>query len=58
MIYQCIIFSFILIISQLCQDYWSDDFDTSKNCEEEELIGKLIEEQNPPRCASKIKGIT
>jgi hypothetical protein len=55
--YQCLISLHILITPKLCQDYWSEDFDTSKNCKDEELIGKLILEYNPQRCASKWKGI-
>ena len=47
---------YVLPISML-QDYWSDDFDVTKNCEQEELIKKLQKETSPPRCSSKTAGI-
>ena len=53
----CLIYWFILITPKLCQDYWSEDFDTNKNCEDEELMGKLILEKNPQKCSRKGKGI-
>ena len=37
-------------------DYWDSDFDENKNCEKEELIGKLSREETPDRCASKTAG--
>ena len=37
-------------------DYWDGDFDENKNCEKEELIGKLSREEQPGRCASKTEG--
>ena len=39
------------------EDYWSDDFDEDKNCEQEELIKKLQKETSPSRCSSKMAGI-
>ena len=59
-----ILISFVLILllyskCYLCQDYddyWIGDFDPDKNCEKEELIKKLMDEQNPSRCALKSKG--
>ena len=47
----------MLMASQLCQDYWGENFDENKNCEEEDLIQKLLQEQNPSRCAKKQIGI-
>ena len=52
---------FILLVSNLCvraqeDDYWVGDFDTDKNCEKEELVKKLMEDQSPSRCAQKSKG--
>jgi len=38
------------------EDYWSDDFDEDKNCEQEELIKKLQKETSPSRCSSKMAG--
>ena len=51
----------ILLYSKLylCKDYddyWIGDFDPDKNCEKEELIKKLMNGQNPSRCALKSKG--
>ena len=37
------------------EDYWSDDFDEDKNCEQEELIAKLQKETSPSKCSSKVK---
>ena len=39
------------------EDYWSDDFDEDKNCDQEELIKKLQKETSPSRCSSKMAGI-
>ena len=52
---------FVLLISKLCvrardDDYWDGDWDENKNCEKEEQITKLLQEQNPARCAMKSKG--
>ena len=55
--YHCLVSLFILITPKLCQDYWSEGFDESKNCEDEKLIGKLNLEKNPQRCATKGKGM-
>ena len=55
--YQYLLYMFILIPSQLCQDYWDENFDENKNCEDEDLIRKLLQEQNPSRCAKEQKGI-
>ena len=52
----------ILLLSSdqnLCQedkDYWISAFDEEKNCEKEELIKTLMEQQNPSRCASRSIG--
>ena len=46
---------YVLPINML-QDYWSDDFDATKNCEQEELIKKLQKETSPPRCSFKTVG--
>ena len=55
---QLLLWLFILINYKLCViDYWSEDFDVNKNCEEEDLIGKLLQEKNPERCAKRLKGI-
>ena len=56
--YRWLIYMFILISPKLCQDYWSEDFDENKNCKDEELIGKLKKENNPPRCANNWIGST
>ena len=56
--YKCLLYLFILITFSLCQDYWSEDFDDSKNCEEKVLIGKLINNKSHPRCANKWRGLT
>ena len=56
--YQYLLYLFMLMASQLCQDYWGENFDENKNCEEEDLILKLLQEQNPSRCAKKQKGIS
>jgi hypothetical protein len=55
--FQYLFYLFIFIPSQLCQDYWGENFDENKNCEEEDLIQKLLQEQNPSRCAKKNIGI-
>ena len=52
---------FVLLISNLCvrahdDDYWDGDWDENKNCEKEEKITKLLQEQNPARCAMRSKG--
>ena len=40
-------------------DYWDEDFDSNKNCEQEEKISKLINEVGVPSkkvfCASQVK---
>ena len=40
-------------------DYWAEDFDNNKNCEQEEKITKLINEVGVPSkkvfCASQVK---
>jgi len=38
------------------EDYWSDDFDEDKNCEQEELIAKLQKETSPSKCSSRMAG--
>jgi hypothetical protein len=55
--FQYLSYLFIVIPTQLCQDYWGENFDENKNCEEEELIQKLLQEQNPSRCAKEPIGI-
>ena len=34
-------------------DYWSDDFDTTKNCQEKERIKELTQESKLDRCSTQ-----
>ena len=34
-------------------DYWSDDFDTTKNCKEKERIKELTQDSKLDRCSTQ-----
>ena len=53
--YSAVIIVFVFIYCTCCTvDYWSDDFDSARNCEHKELMEQLAED--PSRCTSFSSG--
>ena len=59
MMFVCLLYLFLLTTSRQCYvDYWSEGFADTNNCQDEDLMRQLMNEQNPKRCAEKMQGIT